>query len=129
MKHNPLLILKRPRFLALPKGKGCLTFDATGASVGMGLGMLLATVVPQFTLAQEPLSKSGQQVRQTRKGELRLKADDAVQKDSMVTLATVETSKPSPRLVEVETATPPLSAKRLSPEELRELRRQLLEQP
>lgn len=131
MKYNQLLLLKSPRLFSIPRG--WFTFDATGASVGMGLGMLLATVMPQFTWAQEQASGSRQQVRQTRKDELRLKAEDGVQKDSLqknnvVTLAAVEATKTTPRLAEVVTAVPKLNEKRLSPEELRELRRQLLQQ-
>ena len=94
----------------------------------MGLGMLLATVMPQFSLAQEPTPGSRQQVRQARKDELHLKVDDSVQKNSTVTLAAVEATKTSPRLAEVVTVVPKLNEKRLSPEELRELRRQLLQQ-
>ena len=94
----------------------------------MGLGMLLATVMPQFSLAQEPASGSRQQVRQARKDELHIKTEDSVQKNSKVTLAAVEATKTSPRLAEVVTAVPKLNEKRLSPEELRELRRQLLQQ-
>ena len=95
----------------------------------MGLGMLLATVMPQFSLAQDPAAGSRQQVRQTRKDEGRLKADDGVQKNSIVTMNAVEATSTSPRLAEVVTSVPRLDVKRLSPEELRELRRQLLEQP
>ena len=94
----------------------------------MGLGMLLATMMPQFSLAQEQTSSSRQQVRQTRHDELTLKAEDRVQKNSIVTLAAVEATKTSPRLAEVVTAVPKLNEKRLSPDELRELRRQLLQQ-
>lgn len=94
----------------------------------MGLGMLLATMMPQFTWAQEQASGSRQQVRQTRKDEVHLKVEDGVQKNSTVTLAAVEATKTSPRLAEVVTAVPKLNEKRLSPEELRELRRQLLQQ-
>ena len=126
MKYNPFLILKSPRFFSL--SRGWFAFDATGASVGMGLSMLLATVMPQFSLAQDPTAGSRQQVRQARKDELRLKADDGVQKNSVMTLSAVEATPTSPRLAEVVTAVPRLNEKRLSPEELREMRRQLLEQ-
>ena len=126
MKYNPFLLLKSPRILSVPRG--WFTFDATGASVGMGLGMLLATVMPQFTWAQEQVSGSRQQVRQTRKDELHLKSEENVQKTSIVIMAAVEATKTSPRLAEVVTAVPKLNEKRLSPEELRELRRQLIQQ-
>lgn len=126
MKYNPLLLLKSPRMLSIPRG--WFTFDAAGASVGMGLGMLLATVMPQFTLAQEQASGSRQQVRQARKDELHLKSEVNVQKTSTVTMAAVEATKTSSRLAEVVTVVPKLNEKRLSPEELRELRRQLLQQ-
>lgn len=126
MKYNRLIILKVPRFFSV--SRGWLTFDVTGTSVGMGLGMLLATMMPQFSLAQEPATGLRQQVRQARKDELHLKTEDSVQKNSTVIMAAVEATKTSPRLAEVVTAVPKLNEKRLSPEELRELRRQLLQQ-
>lgn len=95
----------------------------------MGLGMALVTVMPQSTLAQEQAPGSLQQARQIRKDELRFRVEDSAQKNSMASLATAESTKNPPYSAEVVTAAPKMGEKRLSPEELRELRRQLFQQP
>ncbi len=131
--------LSRPSFLTkslrlAPYRVGWLAFDATGASVSMGLGMVLATVMPQISLAQEPNSVTRQQAKFARKDELPLKSEDKMQKGNLPTGGTVaaipnaEVSKNGRKLAEVVIAVPKLNEKRLSPEELRELRQQLLHQ-
>lgn len=127
MKYNPrhiMKILRMPSLLPRVRFK----FNAAGMGAGMGLGVVLVSVVPQFALAGDKTSGSRQQLRPLRNDEWRLKSADDVQKNNEVTLAAVESTKTSPRLAEVVTAVPKLNEKRLSPEELRELRRQLLQQ-
>jgi hypothetical protein len=126
MIDNPVFRMKSlPIFSFLQRW---FAFDVTSARVGVGLGVILATAIPQNTWAQERASGLRQQVRQLRTDEPRLKSEENVQKNNMVTLAAVEATPSSPRLAEVHTPVPKLNEKRLSPEELRELRRQLLQQ-
>jgi hypothetical protein len=126
MIDNPVFRMKSlPIFSFLRRW---FAFDATSARVGVGLGVILATAIPQNTWAQERASGLRQQVLQVRTDEPRLKSEENVQKNNMVTLAAVEATPSSPRLAEVLTPVPKLNEKRLSPEELRELRRQLLQQ-
>lgn len=88
-------------------------------NLSMGIGVVLAALVPQVSLAQEQTPASRQHLEQARKAEPRFTSEEKAQKISMAA---------HPKSVEVVNAVPKLNEKRLSAEELRELRIQLFQQ-
>lgn len=88
-------------------------------NLSMGIGVVLAALMPQVSLAQEQTPASRQHLKHARKAEQRLAFEEKAQKMSMAS---------HPKSVEVVNAVPKLNEKRLSAEELRELRIQLFQQ-
>lgn len=107
--------------------------DAAGTGVGMGIkmsvGMVLASLVPQVSLAQDDLTYSRQPIKHSRKVELSYKSEDKAPKVNVAAAPqAVNFAKTALGRVEVVDAVPKLNEKYLSTEELRLLRKQLLEQ-
>ncbi len=125
MKYRPFSIIKSPRLILLPRELS--TFHKAVPCIGMGLGMLLITVLPQLTLAQEEGQSLRQQAQaqQLRKNELSLKSGERTQTISSPPVTNIKTTIPSPRILEPVLVAPKPNEKWLSPEELHELRRQL----
>ncbi len=98
----------------------------------MGFGIVLATLMPQLGLAQKLTPASRQQViaHQVVQGQSRKIAAQVKAERANVTLVSpsAATAKAAPSGVEVVNAVPKLNEKRLSEQELRELRTQLLQQ-
>lgn len=133
---HPSLLLNSLRHV--PYRVGRLAVDASGVSVGMGLSMILATVMPQFSLAQESNMAARQSTKFSRKDDLPLRADDKVQKNNLPFTGALAAITPIPQaelsknggiLADVVVSEPKLNVKRLTQEELRELRQQLMQQP
>lgn len=137
MKHKPLNL-----FSGVPLSgavlrtlihTGRVVGDAAGTGIGVGikmsLGMVLASLMPQLCLAQDEPSASRQPVKHSRRADQSQKLEDKVQNVTMASGAhALDLSKTGLKSVEVVDVMPKLNVKRLSAEELRELRQQLLGQ-
>ena len=113
----------------------------TGVGLRMSLGMILASLLPQLSLAQDDPSASRQPIKHTRRADQKSPSDDRAFKSPAAPAATATPSaqalevtkvaglgKATPVRVEVVDAVPKLNEKHLSAEELRLLRKQLLNQ-
>ncbi len=114
---------------------GRVVGDAAGAGVGVGvrmsLSMVLATLMPQLSLAQDEPSASRQPIKHSRRVEQSQShspEDKVLKVNAAPAPQAVNFAKAVPRRVEVVDAVPKLNEKYLSTEELRLLRKQLLEQ-
>ncbi|MDO8458618.1 MAG: hypothetical protein Q7T07_17070 [Burkholderiaceae bacterium] len=116
---------------------GRVVGDAAGAGVGVGvrmsLSMVLATLMPQLSLAQDEPSASRQPIKHSRRVE-QGQSQSYTSEDKMLKVnaapapQAVNFARAVPRRVEVVDAVPKLNEKYLSTEELRLMRKQLLEQ-
>ena len=103
--------------------------SGTGAGIRMSLGMVLASLMPQLGFAQDEPSASRQPIKHSRRAEQLQRADDkAFKPASPQVVKVMEISKVAPKRAEVVESTPKLNEKHLSAEELRILRKQLLDQ-
>lgn len=139
MKFKPLCLFNRAG-VALTGGlvralthTGRFVGDTAGTGVGVGikmsLGMVLATLIPQFSVAQDEPSASRQPIKHSRRADQSQKSENKALKVNMAPAPrAVDFAKVVPRRVEVVDAVPKLNEKHLTTEELRLLRKQLFEQ-
>lgn len=138
MKFKPLYLYSysggalTDRLVRAMSRTGRVVGDAAGTGVGVGmkmsLGVVLATLVPQLSLAQDEPSASRQPIKHSRKADQSQRPENNAQKMAPA-LRTIEfTKKAVPKRADVVDAVPRLNEKYLTPDELRVLRKQLLEQ-
>lgn len=137
MKHKPLNLFSgvslSGTMVRTLIQTGRVVGDAAGVGVGVGikmsLGMVLASLMPQLCLAQDEPSASRQPAKHSRRADQSQKSEEKAQSVTMASGAhALDVSKTGSKSVEVVDVVPKLNVKRLSAEELRELRQQLLQQ-
>lgn len=150
MKLKPTMSFNHPSFSlqedfahALIRSRRMVGDVAAGTGVGlrMSLGMILASLLPQLSLAQDDPSASRQPIKHTRRADQKSPSDDRAFKSPAAPAISATPSaqplevtkvaglaKATPVRVEVVDAVPKLNEKHLSAEELRLLRKQLLNQ-
>ena len=152
MKLKPTMSFNHPSFSfpedlahALTRSRRMVGDVAAGTGVGLrmslGLGLILASLLPQLSLAQDDPSASRQPIKHTRRADQKSPSDDRAFKSPATPAMSATPSaqplevtkvaglgKATPVRVEVVDAVPKLNEKHLSAEELRLLRKQLLNQ-